>query len=88
MHSILLIIEMPDRSHPDKEKAWSDMKKVVSGIATNNEGIERLSENVLMIPLQSALSAFGTLIHVAQAQQLSYRVLFLDQKPEWIPVRS
>lgn len=80
----LLVIEKPDLSDPDKEKAWTDLKKALSGISTKYESVEKLSENVLMIPMQSALPAFGTLIHVTQESQLSYRVLFLDQKPEWI----
>ncbi len=84
MDSALIVIEQPDRSHPHKETAWTNFQTTLSGITAKYEQIEKLSENVLMIPLQSALSALGTLIHVAQDNQLSYRVLFLDQEPEWI----
>lgn len=86
MHSALIVIEKPDLSGTDKENAWTNFQTILSGIAAKYEEIEKLSENVLMIPLQSALSALGTLIHVAQDNQLSYRVLFLDQMPEWVPV--
>lgn len=86
MHSAFLVIEKPDLSDPDKETAWTNFQTTLSGITAKYEQIEKLSENVLLIPVQSALSALGTLIHVAQGNQLSYRVLFLDQEPEWIPV--
>ena len=84
MHSALIVIEKPDLSDPEKQKAWSDSKKALSGILTKYETVEKLSENVLLIPLQSALSALGALIHVAQSKQFSYQVLFLDQEPQWI----
>ena len=84
MHSALLVIEKPDLSNPEKEKAWTDLKKALSGILATYERIEMLSENVLMIPMQSALPTFGDLIHAAQGKELSYRVLFFDQEPQWV----
>jgi hypothetical protein len=84
MHSVLLVIEKPNRSDIGREKAWDDLKKALPGILNKYETIQKLSENVLLIPLQSALPAFGNLIYVAQSNQLFYQVLFLDQEPEWI----
>jgi len=92
MHSVLLVIEKPDLSIIEKKQAWLALQATISGnldnIASNQDAThdapKRLSENVLLFSLKTTLKSFVAITSVAQNNQLSYQVLFLDQEPEWI----
>lgn len=92
MHSALLVIEKPDLSIIENQQAWSALQATISDILNNNaipqdviQGApKRLGENVLIIPLNAYLNIFVTITSVAQNNQLSYQVLFLDQEPQWV----
>lgn len=92
MHSALLVIEKPDLSIIENQQAWSALQATISDILNNNaipqdaiqDAPKRLGENVLSFDLKNALKSFVETAFVAQNNQLSYQVLFLDQKPEWI----
>jgi len=84
VHSAILVLEMPDRSDPEKANAWTAVLCTVAKLTSENKTIQRLGETVLLLPLRSAFSALSTLVTVAQLNSISYRVLFLDQDSEWI----
>lgn len=83
MHSALLVIETSGVSDPDKQVAWFEIEKTVASIEPKCAGLQKLSDNVFLIPLKNGLSAFGTLLHAAQ-EGFPCRVLFLDEEPAWI----
>ena len=91
MHSALLVIEKPDLSIIENQQAWSALQATISDILNNaipQDAIQgapkRLGENVLSFDLKNALKSFVETAFVAQNNQLSYQVLFLDQEPQWI----
>lgn len=89
MYSVLLVIEKPDLSIVEKQQAWLRLQAAISDNLNNNEDHssnypKKLGENVLIIPLNAYLNIFVTITSVAQNNQLSYQVLFLDQEPQWI----
>lgn len=89
MHSALLVIEKPDLSIVEKQQAWLGLQASISDNLDSNEDRrdnypKRLGENVLIIPLNAYLNIFVTITSVAQYNQLSYQVLFLDQEPQWV----
>ena len=89
MHFALLVIDEPYFSTPEKEKAWNELKLMLSG-TINTIGDQsradsiRLSERIFLLPLAEHLNVFVSLTSDVQAKGFSYRVLFLDQLPEWI----
>ena len=85
----LLVIEKPDCSIIEKEQAWNKLQRAISGNLSNigdphDNYPKRLGENVLLIPLNEYMNIFVEITSVAQNNQLSYQVLFLEREPEWI----
>ena len=53
-------------------------------LAKQNEGIESLATGTWLIELETALPLLSQIAHKASSDNVPYRVLFLDQKPEWL----
>jgi len=87
--SLSLLLEKPDLSRTEKEKAWSELKLILSG-TINTIGDQsridsiRLSERIFLLPLTEYLNVFVSLTSAVQEKGFSYQVLFLDQEPQWI----
>jgi hypothetical protein len=88
MHSVLLVIEKPDISKADNNQAWLAFQNTLLEILKSYENTQRLDENSLLINLNSDLPAFCSLINVADTRKLSYRVLFFEEEPQWIPYNN
>ncbi len=99
MSYALLVIDKPKNlSIIENQQSWDKLQVVISSTLNNSEMLQdtlegshqrlpqRLSGNVLLFDLKVSLKSFVAITSVAQDNQLSYQVLFLDQKPEWIPV--
>jgi hypothetical protein len=90
MHSALLVIETPeDLSHPDTERAWRELKAILShtintiGDRSRIRSIQ-LSETIFLLPLAEHMNAFASLTSATQGKGFSYQVLFFEEEPRWI----
>jgi hypothetical protein len=82
MRYALIVIDAVAYKDPDKLQDRIDFSKALSDITKGSEGLEILSDNVLLLCLEKSLSAFGNVLHAAHETGFAYRVLFLDD-PQW-----
>jgi hypothetical protein len=66
-----------------KNKAIDDLLSVAKDQCTPSSGIEELALGVWLIDLRKNAPFLGRICAVAD-QNLPYRLLFLEQAPEWI----
>jgi len=80
----LIVIEKPEtRGQLNDRQNWLGFEHRVQGIAGQYKSIERLSENVFLIPLNSALPSLEEVLEAAATQKLAYRILLLEEPLEW-----
>ena len=81
MHSALVVIDN------QSSEAQADLREFAKWASTSLSKVSKdswLSTNVLLLPLGSELVNFSYAIVHLQEIGLQYRVLFLDNKPDWI----
>lgn len=84
MHSILLIIEKPANASPAELQSWGRIQDKITEQSNLYEGMKKISENSLEIPVESSLPAFVNVSHIVQVEQFPYQVLFLDDEHQWV----
>ena len=84
IHSLLIVVDkMRDATHL-QEKSWQSFSGRIESILQTAKGIERLSENVFLIPLDNGISPASLIFEAASRHELKYRVLFFEEEPEWV----
>jgi len=83
MKTAIVIIEIP-YGQDDAMKHWRQLAEFFADRTKSRPEIEKLAENVWLIPLESALPFFGTLVHGAHEHHLKCRTLFLDETAQWV----
>lgn len=84
MHSALLVIEKKTGEDFRVDAAWESSMAAIKEILKIADQVQPLAENTLLIPLQSDLSTLSLLISECLKRHLSYKVLFLDEAPNWV----
>ena len=81
----LVIAERPKSSErPDEGRFYHSFLNNIRLHTPPLKGIESLSENVWQIDLRSGLDTLSKIIHEANGWQVSIRVLFFEDAPDWI----
>jgi hypothetical protein len=81
----LVIAEQPKTKNPDAdERNWRDFLSRAKTDGRRPKDNETLNESAWLIPLHTGLKTLSDLIHRAQDDGISIRVLFLDEEPAWI----
>jgi hypothetical protein len=83
MKTAIVIIEIP-YGKDDAMRHWRQLAEFYADKTKSKPGIERLAENVWLIPLDSELPLFGTLVHGVREHHLKCRTLFLDESAQWV----
>jgi hypothetical protein len=83
MHSVLLIIEKPSNPSPAETQSWERIQERISEQSNLYEGMKKINESSLEIPLKNSMPAFVNVLHIVQVEPFPYRVLFFEKKPQW-----
>jgi len=78
IHSILLVIPKPDSENPEISQKWGAALDNILGIVQKSKEIQPLAENVLLLPLDKTLDAFGQIIGKLKA--VDYKYLILEEE--------
>jgi hypothetical protein len=84
MHSVLLIIEKPTAPSLAETQAWGRIQTKISEQLNLYEGMKKINESSLEIPLNNSMPAFVNVLHVVQVEPFPYQVLFFEEEPQWI----
>lgn len=84
MHSALLTFPTIANDEERTKHLWTILLSDIANILGHYKGIESLNENVLLIPLDSGLTALAKVISRLDGEGSSYKVLFFDEEPNWI----
>lgn len=87
-HSVMVFVD-PGRvyetsSEKIEDKRWQGFVNNIPSNVTKAEQEMRLSKNCWLIPLQSDLPVFCSLIEHARKFQVPTKVLFFDSEPQFI----
>jgi len=80
-YSILLVVDKPDLSYPENETKWENWKKNTRNTSTQDTSLEALSENVVVLRLNNALSKIGAAL--ACLGGLNYKYALFDTDIQW-----
>ena len=80
-YQLLLVVERPDLSIPENETKWKKWKDQTVGISTQDTSLEVLSENVVVLRLNNALSRIGMVLTCLNG--LNYRYALFDTEIQW-----
>jgi hypothetical protein len=90
MQYALIVIDQPKvteaPTEPEKRaKAdWLSFEKNFPALPAHTEGVEKLAENVWQIHLGKAVKVLGDLVHSLEKWGVPYRVVFLQDEPDWV----
>lgn len=68
----------------EPDKKWGEFLFNIRSHARPSLGIQKIHENVWLIPLEDELMFLNGLIQYADGSRIPLRILFLDAEPEWI----
>lgn len=68
----------------DRNSSVAALQVAVQGMSGSSESTERLSTGVWLIDLRKDLPLLGRICAAADSRNVPYRLLFLEQEPEWI----
>jgi hypothetical protein len=80
----LVIAEEPPLSPDPSERNWGNFMDNVPNKGPLSQGNELIHNNVWLIPLSTGLPFLGKLTGLATVWKIPLRVLFLEEKPDWI----
>jgi hypothetical protein len=80
---VLLQVAVKATEDYDRNKDVNDLLSIAKGQCTPSAGIEELAPGVWLIDLRKNMPFLGRICAAAH-QKLPYRLLFLEQAPEWI----
>jgi len=85
MHSVILAVDVPpDVENPLTQRNWPILLEHLDRITNSVQGILRLSDTVVQIPLENGLPAFVECAQECKNLGCSYKVLFFQENPAWI----
>lgn len=84
MHSVLFVVVKTDPLTIEQRVWWPKLVKELHRIAATTIGTQILSENVLMIPMQTGSQGFASAVEAAEAAGLQHLALYFQQPPEWV----
>ena len=79
---IIVSIQKP-KKHTKAEKEWFGIVKETNDLLKNGVAAVMLNEGTWQIENESGLPVLGSVLHDAEAEGLSYRILFVDSGVEW-----
>ena len=73
-------------SNQNAQKAglWHDFSNATRPIPRSGESDKRLPPHCWLLPLAGGLQNLCTLVHAATVSHVEYRVLLLDDAPQWL----
>ena len=84
MHSILVVIHQPPKGESaSARREHSSIARELRDLATDKDGAEVLTDNVLLVRGGDGLETFGEALSRAQAENLEYEVLILENMTRW-----
>jgi hypothetical protein len=63
---------------------WKQLCNKIRGILKTNQEVTMLGQNVFLIPAKTDLPVAVEILGLAKTYQIRYRVLYLDQPPDWV----
>jgi len=84
MHSVLLVVDKPDAGDHVGNKKWRDFLGDIQSTIARSSEIEVLGERCWLIPLDKGVGTLASLVYFAEARDLTYRVLFFEDAPQWV----
>ncbi len=87
MKYALLLIELPSSENihePEQQQRWQTFLNKISNSGTKIESVALHRQVLWQIPLESDLAFLSQCIAEATREKFGYRVLFLDEEPDWI----
>lgn len=79
---IIISIEKPTQSRK-KEYEWRDILGETNALLKDGIEAVKLGEGSWQIESENGLPVFAYALHAAEAENLSYRVLFVESGTEW-----
>ena len=83
MKHIFVVVSPPSTKSPLAHQKWSKVNYALKSTLEQNEDAQMLCEGCVMINASSGMPLLAAAISVAEEQQLSYRVLFVENATEW-----
>lgn len=85
IHKIMKIIVSIQRpkKNTKEEREWSAVVRETNALLKDDVGAVMLNEGTWQIESESGLPLLGSVLHDAEAENLSYRILFADSETEW-----
>ena len=88
---VLLIVQKPgldDRglvTDATEQDQWKAFQNLLAGCLKQSKEHERLTEGVALLSLAHGLRDFLSAVQAAEDRKFPYRILFFDDKPDWMP---
>ena len=80
---MILVLEKPDRNLPDANNPWILFSHMLDTTTKPPPGVERPSENIWLIPLDSALSYAGRVMASAEPFHIPYKFCVVEKELQW-----
>jgi len=80
-YQLLLVVERPDLSHPELLKKWDDCIKNIKMTSNQYTNLSALSENVLLLTIDSSLSSVRDAL--SHLDGLDYKYALFDTEIQW-----
>jgi len=74
----------PASGVPDPEEKWQGFLGNAKNIPKPPEGMQKIHDNVWLMPLATGLPFLGQLIQWADSYRVAIRILFVDEAPNWL----
>jgi hypothetical protein len=84
-HKVLIVVDKPaEWISTEQERKWQTVLVELTRLSMPSKGIERLSESVLLLPLNNGLHQVSQLLNTVVQNHFGYRALFLAEEDQWI----
>ena len=85
MKCALVVVVDPRRQQADpRQDAFRNFLGTLEGRLPKDEPVTRLSDAVILFPLESSMHSFANTVHHTEQFPVELRILFLDEAPDWI----
>ena len=85
MYSILLVVQMPDKSqNADLYAKWKGFPGKIRENITPSKSLQLLGESVLLISLNDDLRTLCSVVELIP-EDLNYKYAIFDEAIEWLP---
>lgn len=84
-HSILLVVEMPDKSqNAERYASWVGLVRKLQDNTRSNKNIQILGGSAALIALHNSLQALCSVVEMVP-KDLDYKYAIFDEEIEWLP---